>query len=251
MRIGFISDIHEDIQNLRGALKILNTQQVDEVVCLGDIVGYSVPNFRFMESRDAAACVQLAKSHCCKVIPGNHDLYAIRKTPEFRGGFNFGTNWYNQDYKIRQMKGEDHVWLYEETELSALLSQSEKTYLHSLPETESLQTDALNLGFTHYIYPNASGSEVGFVREISDFEKHLNWMKKNGFNFSFSGHGHIEGLVVATEKNFDHYDFGQTVKMEKFSAVIGPCIARGKKETGIMIFDTGSFEVTALQIPED
>lgn len=248
MQIGFISDIHEDIQNLQKAFKVLDRHQVDEVVCLGDIVGYSVPIFRFMENRDAAASIHLIRSRCFKVVPGNHDFYAIRKTPEFRGSFDFGTGWYDLDYKHRQEKGEDHVWLYEETELSALLSASEKAWLDSLPETDSFHTGDLNLGFTHYIYPNVTGSEVGFVGRKSDFEEHLSWMKQNQFDFSFSGHGHTEGLAVTTEKNFNHYDFGQTVKLEKSSAVVGPCIARGKKKTGIMVLDTRNQEITALQL---
>ena len=42
MKIGIISDIHEDIKRLKEALAILHKQKCDQIVCLRDFVGYSV-----------------------------------------------------------------------------------------------------------------------------------------------------------------------------------------------------------------
>ena len=245
MQLGIISDIHEDITNLKTALGRLNELRVDEIVCLGDIVGYNVERLPFWQDRDAKACINLVKNSCTKVIPGNHDLFAIRKIPAYRGGFRFTKNWYDLDFYIRKQKGEDKVWLYEETELSALPGAAGKAYLDSLPETESLITKNGKLLFTHYIYPDVTGSEAGFAENREAFQEHLMWMKSKGFDLSFSGHGHIEGLAVADGKSYHEYDFNQVVKISMGSAVVCPAIARGKKTPGFIIFDTRSLKATA------
>jgi predicted phosphodiesterase len=248
MILGFISDIHEDIRNLEKAFRLLDALMVDEIICLGDMVGFNVESCNFLHERDASACIDLVKTRCCKVIPGNHDLYALRKIPEHRGGFNYENGWYDLDFKIRKEKGDGKIWLYEETELSALLSDSEKSYLDSLHETENLKTDHLNLLFTHYIYPNITGSSVGFVENAGDCQEHLQFLNSNKFDFSFSGHGHIQGLTIASEEKYQIVNFNQKIKIDPGSAVTGPCISRGSKRNGVMVFNTLSREIEAIPL---
>lgn len=68
MRIGLISDIHADLDNLLAALEILKTQGADEVLCAGDIVEKG-------SQGDAVVAVLRAKHIAC--IKGNHDEMAI------------------------------------------------------------------------------------------------------------------------------------------------------------------------------
>ena len=250
MRLGIISDIHEDITSLRRALAGLKEFGVDEIVCLGDIVGYNVEFFRHWQDREATGCINLVKKSCIRVIPGNHDLFSIRKTPLFRGGYKYEPNWYDLDYRRRKQMGEGKIWLYEESELAALLDATGRSYLDSLPETESLVTDNHKLLFTHYIYPNVTGSEAGFAEDLPGFRDHLRWMNAKGFDLSFSGHGHIEGLAVADDKSYAEYGFGHTVKISEGTAVVVPAIIRGKKAPGYLTFDTQSLEVTAHRLPD-
>ena len=87
MRIGFVSDIHEDIVNLKTAFAVLEKANCDVVVSLGDIVGSS---FRFQENvqrRNANACIDMVKDQCSLAVAGNHDLFAIRKIPEHTRNF--------------------------------------------------------------------------------------------------------------------------------------------------------------------
>ena len=79
MKLGFISDIHEDIKRLEQALAILESHKCDRIICLGDIVGYSVPYYGFLWSRNAPEVIKLIKKKCDIVIAGNHDLFAIKK----------------------------------------------------------------------------------------------------------------------------------------------------------------------------
>ncbi len=64
MKIAVISDIHSNLEALSAALQHIMEQNVDEMFCLGDIVGYGT---------DASACVDLVKKVCKVCVRGNHD----------------------------------------------------------------------------------------------------------------------------------------------------------------------------------
>jgi predicted phosphodiesterase len=68
MKYAVISDIHSNLEALTKALEVINQYAVDEIICLGDIVGYGAnPN----------ECLDLIRQHCCIVLKGNHDAAII------------------------------------------------------------------------------------------------------------------------------------------------------------------------------
>ncbi len=68
MRLAIVSDIHANLEALHAVLNDIDSQQIDEVVCLGDIVGYGAnPN----------ECVELVKQRCPITLLGNHDAAAL------------------------------------------------------------------------------------------------------------------------------------------------------------------------------
>lgn len=71
MRIGFVSDIHSNYEAFQKALSLLSGENVDIILCLGDIVGYGA---------DPRPCIDLAKENCKICIAGNHDWAAINQT---------------------------------------------------------------------------------------------------------------------------------------------------------------------------
>lgn len=68
MRIAFLSDIHGNLEALTEALNVVDRRGVDELICLGDIVGYGA---------DPAECLELIRSRTSKVILGNHDAAVV------------------------------------------------------------------------------------------------------------------------------------------------------------------------------
>ena len=89
MKLGIITDIHEDVVNLKKAISIFETLQCDEIICLGDIIGYNAFYYNYHNTRDANESINIIKSNCRIVLIGNHDLYAIGKLPENRKDFIF------------------------------------------------------------------------------------------------------------------------------------------------------------------
>ncbi len=76
MKRALISDIHSNLEGLEAALEDIRSQDISEIYCLGDIIGYG-PNPR--------ECIDLVME-CDICILGNHDLGALFD-PE---GFNKG-----------------------------------------------------------------------------------------------------------------------------------------------------------------
>lgn len=64
MRYGIISDIHGNIEALEASLRSLDKETIDEIVCLGDVVGYGA---------NPSECVDLVRKLTKISILGNHD----------------------------------------------------------------------------------------------------------------------------------------------------------------------------------
>jgi Icc-related predicted phosphoesterase len=47
MRLAFISDIHEDVESLRRILRKAEKRGYDQLICLGDISGFSLPFYTY------------------------------------------------------------------------------------------------------------------------------------------------------------------------------------------------------------
>jgi len=67
MRTAIISDIHGNLPALQAVLADIKKQGADEIVCLGDIVGYG-PH--------PVECLQTVYEHAEKIVLGNHDQAA-------------------------------------------------------------------------------------------------------------------------------------------------------------------------------
>lgn len=71
MKIAIFSDIHGNLEALEAVLNHMESQNVDEYVCLGDIIGYGAnPN----------ECTDLVREKCKYIVAGNHDFAVVGKT---------------------------------------------------------------------------------------------------------------------------------------------------------------------------
>src|SRR5204863_2169564 len=101
-RLGVLAGIHEDVVRLEQAVDVLRQTGCEAVLCLGDIVGYSVPYYGFLKSRDAHRAIQLVRQQCRYVVAGNHDLYAVRRVSSQKEVFDYPSNWYALDRAARR-----------------------------------------------------------------------------------------------------------------------------------------------------
>ena len=71
-RIGLISDVHSSPDMLAEAMQIFADQQVDDIICAGDIAGYYdslLPTVRLLQQSN------------CRAIVGNHDQKWLEHNP--------------------------------------------------------------------------------------------------------------------------------------------------------------------------
>jgi predicted phosphodiesterase len=73
-RIALLSDVHGNLPAFQAVLEDIREAEVDQIWCLGDLVGYGA---------QPDACVELARDSCDLSLAGNHDLVVIEKLPLF------------------------------------------------------------------------------------------------------------------------------------------------------------------------
>jgi len=68
MRVAIASDIHGNRHAFEAVIAAAQDAQVEELWCLGDLVGYGA---------EPDACVALAEANCAVCLAGNHDLAVV------------------------------------------------------------------------------------------------------------------------------------------------------------------------------
>ncbi|MGH7550846.1 MAG: metallophosphoesterase family protein [Gemmatimonadota bacterium] len=120
MRIGIVADVHANLEALEPVLVWLDGQDIEEIVCLGDVVGYG---------GDPERCIEIVRARCSITVRGNHD-HAVFE-PALRSEFN--------DHARRAV--ERHA---------EMLGQGERDWLASLPPVASRES----LAFGHAGFAN-------------------------------------------------------------------------------------------------
>jgi predicted phosphodiesterase len=247
MRIGIISDIHSDLFALDAALNILTARGYDKLICLGDIVGYSYHYKNNLEGRNPDECIKLVKQHCDNVIAGNHDMYWSMRLPEYFRKIKYPDNWYRLNLQKRIDISNDSVWLYDD-EVDETILTDNVDFLSSLPESYIMECTNFSVLFTHFLYPDLTGSSKFFPDTIDDFRLHLKYMKLNKCLLGITGHAHLQGYSVTSKDNFRYNFFGKTKLDNSQQVIIGPAVTRGDSKNGFMIFDSESSELEVIQL---
>jgi diadenosine tetraphosphatase ApaH/serine/threonine PP2A family protein phosphatase len=68
MRVAVIADIHANLAALEAVLEAIETAEVEEIWCLGDLLGYGA---------EPDACAELVDQRCAICLAGNHDLAVL------------------------------------------------------------------------------------------------------------------------------------------------------------------------------
>ncbi|MDR4507507.1 MAG: metallophosphatase family protein [Candidatus Brocadiaceae bacterium] len=113
MLYGVIGDIHSNYEALLAVAEELNRERVDQILCVGDIVGYGA---------DPCKCIELVRELNCVTVAGNHDYAVIEKFP---------VSYFNEDAKNAAL------WTIQQ------LSKDCVDYLKGLPLIVGLDTITL------------------------------------------------------------------------------------------------------------
>lgn len=247
MKIGIISDIHEDGIRLTQAIRLLEKKSCDILVCLGDMAGFDQRFYGYSYSRNLTYCLTVIRENCRHVIPGNHDLFVLKKIPAWNHVFDFPGNWYSLSPAERRELSQGKVWNFEH-DMPVTLEKSLVTWLDSLAEYFILEEDDLRILFTHSLFPDPMGMMTRKPYRHADFEPHLAKLSEMNCNLGISGHLHPNGVFRIRRRDtvrgkFGHLDVGPDVLQ-----LVCPCIAESNQDNGFAILDTNQKTVDAIPL---
>ena len=134
MKIAFISDIHSNIHALSAVIEEIEKENVDEIYCCGDIVGYNA---------FPGECIELVDKYVKASVRGNHDHATI----------NGDTSWFNE-YGVAGINY-----------CRKVLSDEKIKFLESLPTHLHFNREGIKFYMVHgsprnelfeYIFPSTS-----------------------------------------------------------------------------------------------
>jgi predicted phosphodiesterase len=248
MKIAIISDIHEDLKSLEQALRKIDSLHCNEIICLGDISGYSSPYHAYIKTRNAHECLNLIKSNCKTVILGNHDIHAATIIPQNCAFFHFPENWYQMNYQERKKLSDNTLWLHDHQDIDPLYSDEDTTYLRSLSESAIYTDSKSNMLFSHYAFPNISGIKKDFYTYRFEFQQHFKFMKTKECTISFIAHSHPNWLYSVTKDSLKQHSFNDSVVLNETICIGIPPITSPQNKNGFCVFDTNQRVFYAIKL---
>ena len=162
MRTAIISDVHGNLEALHAVLRHVEGEHIDEIVCLGDTVGYGPePN----------ECCDLVREVCRTVVLGNHDEWTLRP-PDMSSVPS--SVWYSVEWTRGVVLDRNKEWF---SGLPLMVHAAEKLFVHAAPLRPS-----------EWAYITDAGSAARYFPLI-------------GSSSCFVGHSHLPGEFRGPLKN--------------------------------------------------
>ena len=172
MKIGIITDVHNNVIALNSILKLFEENGCDEIICCGDIIGIGP----FPE--ETVQRIKSLKNIQC--VLGNHEKYLINglKKPYPDG--------------MDESEALHHLWEHN------LLSDDSKNYIKQLPYKLQLDREEIKIAVVHYSI-NENNEYINFTTDpnLTDCEK---MFLDIDANIILYGHDHKGSIVYGKDK---------------------------------------------------
>ncbi len=245
MKLGLITDIHENVTMLEAVLKMADSLGCDELACLGDITGYDRRFYNYHFRRSARQCISLIRASCRWVVAGNHDLFAAGRLPAWSNGFSYPENWFQMSPSERRSASGGLVWSFDGEDPNDLAGD-ELEYLNAIPEYEIVSDDGLTLLLSHYIYPDFTGSTTRHVEKQRHIRELWKFMSHNGIHLSLSGHSHKPFAYFSHHRALSFLHAIHPVPNDsiylghEMAMILLPPLTGGNGRTSFSVIDTGT-----------
>ena len=173
MAIALVSDLHANIEALEAVLKDIESQGVDKIYCLGDIIDYG-PN--------PCEVLDIAVKKFDLNILGNHEEALMMVAEDFNERAMRSVDWTRETLNDPGIPRENRheYWNFLDSLVKVRYAKKGNTlYLHGSPRQPTRD----------YVFPKDIKNPEKIEQIFSGF--------KNGIQFCFCGHSHIPGIYTA------------------------------------------------------
>ncbi|MGL5977740.1 MAG: metallophosphoesterase family protein [Erysipelotrichaceae bacterium] len=162
MRLALIGDIHSNVYALQSVLEHIETQDVDAILCAGDLVGYlPFPN----------KVIELLRNAGVVCVQGNHDERIAKMERETMADLDVCS-----DAEVQAKASARYT--------NAMLTQEHHAFLRYLPTSLTLTFEQYSLLLVH----GSPNSNTEYVYEDSDVEP---WLQETSADIIVCAHTHI------------------------------------------------------------
>jgi len=238
---------------LQAALKLASLHHCDELVCLGDMAGFDQRFYRYSSTRSASKCLALVRSNCRWIVAGNHDQHAAGVFPTYSNGFAYPENWFDLQNEDRKNLSRGRVWCYEGDEPNDL-GLNDLLFMRKLPEYIILTINDITCLFSHYIYPDFTGSTTRDIKRPIHLKEHWDLMNIHNVTLSFCGHFHNFFTGFAYQRSLPFSKAIHSIPHNSFNMgnekviIVLPPLAGEKGRTSFSIIDMNSLKINIVTV---
>ncbi len=124
MRTAVISDIHGNLPALKAVLEHIDGQNVDRIICLGDILGYGPY---------PVECVDIVAERCEWSLMGNHDFGVLYEPTNFNVAAEQAAYWSREQFELESNNGDAKKRWEFLSQLRVRITEGDFLYVHGSP----------------------------------------------------------------------------------------------------------------------
>ena len=166
MKIGIITDIHSNIQALNAILNELDKQNVERIICCGDIIGIGI-------NPEETVQTLLKRKEMLIAVRGNHEQYLLKGLPK---------EIHDDKRKMSEQEIENHKWNHSK------LSDQSINFLRSLEISQNIELGGKLFYIVHYPQ-QANGTYKKHIKNPSAMDN-VEMFKENDADIFLYGHTH-------------------------------------------------------------
>ena len=172
--IAVISDIHGNVEALNAVLDDISPRNVEQIICLGDVIGYGP---------QPKACLDIVMQKASVTLMGNHDYAVLYEPNNFNVGAETACFWTRQQ-------------LEDEPELTSRNARWD--FLGNMPVKHTLSGESLGVNELVFVHgsPRRPINEYIFPDDVYNNPNKIHMLFERFEHLCFVGHTHVPGVFL-------------------------------------------------------
>ncbi len=190
--IAVISDIHANIPALKAVLDDIRPRNVEQIICLGDVVGYGP---------DPKECLDMLMDAASVTLMGNHDFAVMYEPTKFNIGAEAACFWTRKQL---------------EQEPDEAKRAKRWQFLGNLPVKHVISGENYGMGELAFVHgsPRRPINEYIFPDDIYNAPNKISGLFERFSHLCFVGHTHVPGVFIDTPDFYSPDELGGIYEVE-------------------------------------